>query len=282
MAPRRKRPDVHALLERPDAAKDTPAPAAASRAPKPRFLVEAEARRAAAAPPAPPIPAPAPAPAKPARKPRRLDGAATEEDKRLAKNLAALIRERGISGRELSRRADVSLDTARNIITGRSTSPRARTIQALADVLGVPLSALYGGEPPPTYVAVQLAKAVTVQEMAPSASAALTEGDVAAEWSIPSDVVGNRAPERLRIFTAPAGCSVGELRPGDRLLADLAHTEPSPPGLFVMSDGIRTYVAQVCRKVGGRLSVHHGGHAEELDEKAITIVARVVARWTAL
>jgi transcriptional regulator with XRE-family HTH domain len=248
MAPRRKRPDVNALLAGRGAAKESPAPA------------------------------------KPPRKQRRPDGPATEEDKRLAKNLAALIRERGISGRELSRRADVSLDTARNIITGRSTSPRARTLQALADVLGVPLSALYGGEPPPSYVAVQLAKSVSVPEMAPSASADLSDGDVAAEWSIPSEAVGNRAPERLRMFVAPPGSLPGDLLPGDRLLADLSHVEPSPPGIYILSDGHLSYVGHVRRSAGkpGRITVHHGSRTEEVDEKAVIVLGRIVARWTAV
>jgi transcriptional regulator with XRE-family HTH domain len=214
--------------------------------------------------------------------PRRPDGSATEEDRRLAKNLEVLITERGISGRELSRRADVSLDTARNIITGRSTSPRARTLQALADVLGVPLSALYGGEPPPVYVAVQLARMVTIPELAYWPPTDLS--GIAAEWSIPADAVGNRLPDRLRIFVAPPGFSAGEVRPGDRLLADMSHKEPSPPGLYAMSDGTRVYVAHVRRAAGkrGMLSVYHGGHTEDAPEKDFTILGRIVARWTTL
>lgn len=243
----------------------------------------AEARRAASkASEQPEADASVAAPAKPARKPRRPDGPATEQDKRLAMNLEALIKERGISARELCRRADVSLDTARNIIVGRSTSPRARTLQALADVLGVPLHALYGGEPPPSYVAVQVARMVTIPELAywsPS-----DQSGIAAEWSIPADAVGNRLPERLRIFVAPPGFSAGEVRPGDRLLADMSHKEPSPPGLYAMSDGIRVYVAHVRRAVGkrGTLSVYHGGHTENAPEKDFTILGRIVARWTTL
>jgi transcriptional regulator with XRE-family HTH domain len=182
--------------------------------------------------------------------------------KSLAANLTELMKRRGISGRELSRRADVSLDTAGNIVSGRSTSPRARTLQALADVLEVPLSALYGGEPPPDYVAIQLAKTVTVQELAPSSARA--SGDITGEWTLPAEAVGSRMPERLRLFTAPTGPLPGELRPGDRLLADLSHTDPSPPGIYILTDGKKPFIANVRRSADkrGTLTVEHGGRTE--------------------
>jgi transcriptional regulator with XRE-family HTH domain len=290
MAPRRKRPDVSDLIRRLDDGKNVALPAPTSAPPKPRFLVEAEARRVAvavavaAAPVTEPQVEPEPAPERPSRKPRKPDGPPTEEDLKLGANLARLIKRRGISGRELSRRADLSLDSVRNILTGRSTSPRARTLQALADVLDVPLSALYGGEALPRYVKVQIGRSVTIREMVPSPSATLADGDVAAEWSIPMEAIGSHDPANLCIFTAPPGMLPSDLLPGDRVLADLSHVEPSPPGTYVMSDGSRVYLALVRRVVGkeGKILLAHGGRTELVAEKSVRIIGKVIARWTAV
>jgi len=291
MPPRRKRPDVAALIGKLNAGKEPETPAAPKgRAPTPRFLLEAQARRATGAVTKPPAAAvaevPVAVPAKPERKPRRPDGPATEEDKRLAKNLAELIRRRGISGRELSRRADLSLDAVRNVLSGRSTSPRARTVQALADALEVPLAALYGGEPPPAYVSVSLARTVRVREFAAVQSATLSAGEIVGEWTLPADVIGRRLEGSLYIVTPPAGELPPGILSGDRLLADSDQVRPSAsPGVFLCWDGRAPVLAAVRTVLGqpGRISVTIGsGPAAEADEGAITVLARIVARWTAV
>lgn len=63
----------------------------------------------------------------------------------LGRQLARLLEEKGMTIREVADRAGLSSDGVRNIMVGRATSPRATTLQGIADALGVPGSRLMLG-----------------------------------------------------------------------------------------------------------------------------------------
>ena len=66
-------------------------------------------------------------------------------DTPLGTELRRLIEERHTTVKDLAAKAGLSADGIRNLIIGKATSPRATTLQALADALGVPGSRLMSG-----------------------------------------------------------------------------------------------------------------------------------------
>jgi hypothetical protein len=67
------------------------------------------------------------------------------------------------------------------------------------------------------------------------------EGDKSGEWVIPAQLFVHRTqapPEQIRIFTVRDSAMAPDFSPGETVLVDLSDTRPSPPGLFVVSDGV--------------------------------------------
>ena len=63
----------------------------------------------------------------------------------LGNEIRRLLDEKGMSVKELSDKAGLSADGVRNLLIGKATSPRATTLQAIADALGVPGTRLMQG-----------------------------------------------------------------------------------------------------------------------------------------
>ena len=60
-------------------------------------------------------------------------------------------------------------------------------------------------------------------------------------WVMPASVLAQRTrgkPENIRIFTVQERAMAPDLLPGETVLVDLADVTPSPPGIFVVSDGL--------------------------------------------
>ncbi|MGP3699009.1 helix-turn-helix domain-containing protein [Rhodobacter sp. NSM] len=61
----------------------------------------------------------------------------------VAENLERLLKERDMSALALGKKCKLGRSTVYDILDGRSESPRLKTIAALADGLGVPLSDMF-------------------------------------------------------------------------------------------------------------------------------------------
>lgn len=60
-------------------------------------------------------------------------------------------------------------------------------------------------------------------------------------WVVPAHLFAHRtqaAPEQIRIFTVQDNAMAPEFAAGETVLVDLSDGRPSPPGLFVISDGL--------------------------------------------
>ncbi len=60
-------------------------------------------------------------------------------------------------------------------------------------------------------------------------------------WVMPASVLAQRTrgkPENIRIFTVQERAMAPELLPGETVLVDLSDVTPSPPGIFVVADGL--------------------------------------------
>ena len=83
-----------------------------------------------------------------------------------------------------------------------------------------------------------------------SAGAGLIGGNekVIAEWQVPSEVVRgySTAPaEEMRIITVMGDSMEPTLQPGQRVLVDTGDRKPSPPGVFVVWDGLGLVIKRV-------------------------------------
>lgn len=114
---------------------------------------------------------------------------------------------------------------------------------------------------------------------------------VLAEWKVPAVVMRGRtsAPDgAIKIITVSGDSMEPDLRSGQRVFVDLSDTVPSPPGVFVLWDGVGITIKQVevvpysdpLRVVVKSRNPHYG--SVELAADQLTIHGRVIGKveWT--
>lgn len=66
-------------------------------------------------------------------------------------------------------------------------------------------------------------------------------------WVMPASLFKNRTtanPEQIRIFSIQENAMVPDFMPGEHVLVDLSDVKPSPPGVFLVSDGLGHMIRQ--------------------------------------
>lgn len=104
-------------------------------------------------------------------------------------------------------------------------------------------------------------------------------------WMMPARLLESRTqspPEQIRIFTVRDGSMEPDFMVGSQVLVDLSDTVPSPPGVFVMTDGIG-YVLRQCDVIPGEnpLQINvssRSGASFRLSMEKAGIIGRVIAR----
>lgn len=110
---------------------------------------------------------------------------------------------------------------------------------------------------------------------------------IAGFWSLPGSLVKEKiaTPESIRILQVTGDSMQPELYPGDRVMVNLADRTPSPPGLFVIWDGMG-FVVKRCmfapqsspQKI--RLMSANKLYPDyELTLKESRIQGRVIGKW---
>ncbi len=248
------------------------------------------------------------------------------EPSALALRLERLIRERGTTARALSMQAGLTPDTIRNIYRGQSTSPRGKTLSALADALGVPVACLLGdsgsvgtadaifASSPPPHPPPRLTREMSEAHFReqPHASppyhmpavqpeAGMLEigeldvrshgGQPASEetwrrlhtWLLPVDLVSSRMGpgSALAVIRVPDDALAPDYRLDDRVLVDLGARVPSPPGVFLVSDGYSYSLArcELVRGAPGSVRVHQRGSEAVMPLAEAGIAGRILGRW---
>ena len=207
----------------------------------------------------------------------------------LAAQLERLIREKGTTARKVAEAAGLSTDAVRNLLKGRATSPRATTLQALADALGVPGSALMAGFAGTEAVPAPVERPegwVDVPQIVPFEAdvASLLEVPVEGHWRLPEALLAARglnAADAVVIRFKEDESSVH--RAGDYFLVD---TRPglAPPrrgGWVVLRDqGYGYALAEYRRFVDGleRWYTLHEVDGKEIDRATAQVAGRIVAR----
>lgn len=202
---------------------------------------------------------------------RRSDTPPVRQDDALAANVERLRAERGLSGRQLSTAAGLSPDAIRNLRKGRSRSPRARTIQRLADALGVPIQALYGS--PPSVPA--------------SASVSLVERDAAGKetgrWTLPASALPRGVRPGDYLLVVPDGGSPDGIGPGDRVLVRASEREITGNGIYALDVGGKVRLARLRRVAANRntvrIEVDDALEAEVVPASQVAVLGRVAAVW---
>ncbi len=104
-------------------------------------------------------------------------------------------------------------------------------------------------------------------------------------WIMPARLIEAKTkspPEKIRIFSVKDKSMEPDFMVGSQVLVDLSDVTPSPPGVFVMSDGVG-HVLRQCDVVPGEtpLQIHaaaRSGVSFRLAADRAHIVGRVIAR----
>lgn len=107
------------------------------------------------------------------------------------------------------------------------------------------------------------------------------------EWSIPASILNQRTkaePDQVKIFLIEENVMEPNLKKGEHVIVDLSDTKPSPPGIFVISDGFG-YMARHCafKPVSSppevKISaVQKNFESQTLAREDIEILGRVIAK----
>jgi hypothetical protein len=205
--------------------------------------------------------------------------------------------------------AGLNPTAVRDIVNGKSRMPKGQTLKSLAQVLNVRITDLLGVD---TISPDELGNNASAQDrlrwemsrasfhvleydVGASAGSGLEppvlNGDssppVLAEWSMPRDMVlAHTTPDaRLAVVRVEGDSMEPEYLAGDRVLVDLSRTLPSPPGVFVVWDGIGLVLKRVELVIGPeprrvRLSSINPAYVPyEVPLQDLHISGRVIGKW---
>jgi hypothetical protein len=106
-------------------------------------------------------------------------------------------------------------------------------------------------------------------------------------WIIPASLLARRtraAPEQVRVFEIRDSTMAPDFQPGEHVLVDLSDTKPSPPGVFLVSDGVG-HILRHCEIVAQKQPVQVRLSANNRNYEAYTavldkagLVGRVIAK----
>lgn len=162
----------------------------------------------------------------------------------IGSRLKECMRARGINATELARQADVRTSFIYDVISGKSLNPSTVTLARVAEALGVSLHYLVGAEAEPAaepaaedFVALPR---LTVEASAGGGAQVISE-KTEEYYYFRRSWIRNRlmtAPASLRLLFVRGDSMEPTLHDGDIILTDISKTIPSPPGIFVLFDGL--------------------------------------------
>lgn len=214
----------------------------------------------------------------------------------IAKNLEFLMKEKGLSQIGLAERAKLNDTAVRDIIKGRSKDPQMKTLKALAGALGCAVEDLFDENLVDKGRKQHMqpsGRRVDIQELNVRAGAGAGQivqndgNEVIGTWSLPPSSLASHVGDvsSLRIIQIYGDSNVPDMYPGDRVLVNISDTKPSPPGFFVVWDGMGLVVKR-CEYIPNsdpprvRLSSSNKAYQSyELTLEECQINGRVVGKW---
>lgn len=182
----------------------------------------------------------------------------------LLRRIDEAIAKAGLSERKACLNAGLKVDAIRTI--RRGNAPRAETLVALAKELGVNPAFLLdvSGEGAASLPAEPSEGLVQIDELdvrggggpggAHSFELVVEDGNLVDQvervtaWSVPADLtrpVTRASATSLKIITIVGNSMVPDFPPGQKVLVDISDTTPTPPGVFVVWDGLALVVKTV-------------------------------------
>lgn len=179
---------------------------------------------------------------------------------KLIKRLQDQMQKMQINARELAEKAHVGRSFVYDILSGKSLNPTTKKLSAVADVLGVDVPFLLGQKTQNSKQAQNSLKensanfedtvsisSVRVEVSAGGGSIIAEEADdkpyfFRASWV--RDRLGVKDSD-LRIITVRGDSMQPTLFDGDTVLVNVMQKQPTPPGIFVLFDGVGLVVKRL-------------------------------------
>ncbi|MBI1214948.1 MAG: helix-turn-helix domain-containing protein [Alphaproteobacteria bacterium] len=235
---------------------------------------------------------------------------------KLKQNLEKLMRQKGLSQKGLAVKAGLNETAVRDILRGRSKDPQLSTLRALANVLQCNVEDFYrdlplpgAGEKPGVRDSIWppdiCAAAETLLPSAASEMVVIDEVDidnahgiealragrkhvVLRRWCLPPDFLRQRSTadfSKLKIVSVEGDAMTPEFQPGDRVMVDTSDVLPTPPGVFIVWDGMGLSLRRCEVRPGSspsRLVLSAGNpdyESHEVPFRESVIGGRVIAKW---
>ncbi len=180
-----------------------------------------------------------------------------DNDNAIGQRLKLEMRKRGMSSVDLAAKADVKTSFLYDVISGKSANPSSIKLARVAESLGINLSYLAGTSDSPTdgyqfVIPAENAEYISVARV----SVAIDNGSPI----IISKTYADEAlrfkkdwlqrtckthPDNLRLFSVQGDGMSPTLIAGDSVLIDSSLKTPSPPGLFLLFDGLALIIKRL-------------------------------------
>ncbi len=175
----------------------------------------------------------------------------------IGQRLKLEMRKRGMSSVDLASKADVKTSFLYDVISGKSANPSSIKLARVAESLGINLSYLAGTSDSPTEGYQFTLPADTAEHIA------VARVSVAIEDGMPiilSKTYNDESmrfkkdwlqrtcktnPDNLRLFSVQGDSMAPTILAGDTLLIDSSLKIPSPPGIFLLFDGLALVIKRL-------------------------------------
>lgn len=218
------------------------------------------------------------------------------------------MKERGFNQKSLAEAARLNETAVRDILKGRSRRPLHTTIIALARTLACEPEELIGGWRgtsslgAPGSPLASSGSTATIRELdvrpAAGGNSSVVEILEGAEEEATRALYGFPAsgfrelygapPEEVRILEVVGDSMAPELFPGQKVMVHLRDRQPSPPGVFVLWDGLGLVIKRIefiAQSEPPKLRItsdnrQYAAYERTIDE--VHILGRVIGRWARL
>ena len=218
----------------------------------------------------------------------------------IARQIERRMKVLGLNQRSLAIRAKLNDTGIRDILEGKSKNPRADTLGKIARALGCTAGDLTGDHPQSPPARDESDNQISIPELDVHVSAGLGADDGHAIMAAYEQqaIVGmhtypiesfreafGTAPNRIRIIPVRGNSMEPELWAGQRVMVDIEDKTPSPPGIFVVWDGlglVLKFIEVVANSDPLRVritSAHHAFQPYERNLEEAYINGRVIGVW---
>lgn len=163
----------------------------------------------------------------------------------MIKRLQEHMRKSGINARELALQANVGPSFIYDILRGKSANPTIHKLSLVAEVLGVTVPYLLVGIAPTQNLEtksddIAAIAGLHIKEL-PDGQRVIRDNDISSVIHFRKSWIAEclkAKPADLRLIKIQGDNMQPALLDGDIILVNLAHKTPSPPGIFLLFDGI--------------------------------------------